>query len=120
MSDVSNETGRPAGTRRRDLYGVRAERDIAARATELVNGDRGDAYGDTFFRRWAASINDVLGWDVTPHECAIAMALLKLVREGILPREDNLVDAIGYIILADRELHRDDDRRVGGTHSPRD
>lgn len=73
-------------------------------ALDLVNGARQDAYGepvamhDRVARVWAATF----GWDVDNHKAALALALLKIVREAYCPDRDNRVDGVGYLDIADR------------------
>lgn len=77
---------------------------ITAEAERLVLGDRQDDYGhpaDDFARTgriWAA----ILGVDqITPEQVALCMVGVKLSREVNLPKRDNRVDAIGYMLTAE-------------------
>ena len=48
--------------------------------------------------------------ELVPSDVAVLMALLKLVRQGNRHKDDNLLDAIGYIELAARvHEHSQDD-----------
>ena len=73
-------------------------------ALRLVDGDRQASYGDpvqhmhNVAKCWSA----ILGYQITPKQCALALAGLKLVREGNKHDPDNLTDAIGYIVIAER------------------
>lgn len=74
------------------------------KATNLVDGDRQADYGEPVYMHaqvaqvWAATF----GWDVDNHKAALAMALVKIVREAHKPKTDNRVDAVGYIEIAGR------------------
>lgn len=73
-------------------------------ATALVDGERQDDYGEPVYMHaqvaqvWAATF----GWDVDNHKAALAMALVKIVREAHKPKHDNRVDAVGYLTIAGR------------------
>lgn len=76
---------------------------IATEAMGLVSGDRQKAYGhpyDNFLdtaRLWSV----VLGIDVTPQQVALCMVQVKIARELNVPKRDNLVDAVGYLLTYD-------------------
>lgn len=86
----------------RDLIGD--EGSLADRAVALVNGPRQDSYGEPVHMHaqvaqvWAATF----GWDVDNHKAALAMALVKIIREAHQADEENRLDLIGYIEIADR------------------
>lgn len=71
-------------------------------AHELINGERQGEYGDpaTSFRRIAAMWGAYLGRQLSGHDVACLMALLKLAREANRHKKDNLLDAARYIGLA--------------------
>ena len=87
-------------------------------AAEKVIGERGEDYGDPkvnltaiskawngyLFQRGFMMDNESLN----PGDVAIMMALLKLIRQGNRHKEDNLLDAIGYIELAARVQNESD------------
>jgi hypothetical protein len=49
-------------------------------------------------RAWSG----VLGFTITPKQVTLCMAALKLVREGSRHDPDNLIDAHGYLMIAER------------------
>ena len=66
----------------------------------------GKAWSGYLFQRGYLMPDDQL----SPSDVAILMALLKLVRQGNRHKDDNLLDAIGYIELAARvHEHSQDD-----------
>ena len=71
-------------------------------ASNLVLGDRNAAYGDPTadFTRVAAGWSALFGITVTAKQALLAMVWLKLCREVHAPKDDNLVDAHGYLLLA--------------------
>ena len=81
---------------------------LAVDALKTINEERQDLYGnpeDSF-----SSIADVWKWYfknmyttnicITSKDVAIMMALLKIARECNQNKEDNIIDAIGYLALA--------------------
>lgn len=83
---------------------------VEAEAHDLIYGDRQDEYGhprESFTRiaaLWTVLLGDKLedGVWVSPEDVARLMVALKLVRDVNLPKRDNRVDAIGYVIALDR------------------
>ena len=73
-------------------------------ALHLVDGDRQAAYGDPVdhMNRVARVWSGILGYQITPKQVALLLAGLKLVREGNKHGPDNLTDAIGYVVIAER------------------
>ncbi len=71
-------------------------------ALKLINAQRQDEYGppSASFGRIAAMWGAYLGQPISCRDVACLMALLKLAREAHAHKEDNLVDAAGYIGLA--------------------
>ena len=72
-------------------------------AADLVNGDRRQAYGEPLenFQRVATGWQTILGQPVTPHQVALCMAWLKIVRLVETPRHvDSYIDAAAYAALA--------------------
>lgn len=75
----------------------------ADEAIHLVNHDRGDDYGNfddnmnSTARLWSAR----LGIDITGDEVAQLMVLFKIDRMRYSYKQDNYVDAIGYLLIAD-------------------
>lgn len=75
---------------------------ILLTAQELITGDRKDSYGDTTLvtaSLWSAYLKT----EITPAQVCLCMALLKIARESHKHKQDNLIDAAGYIALADKE-----------------
>lgn len=76
---------------------------IATEAVSLVSGDRQKAYGhpsknfEDIARLWSV----ILGIEVTPAQVGLCMVQVKLAREVFVPKRDNLVDAIGYLLAYD-------------------
>jgi hypothetical protein len=80
---------------------------IAQEAIGLVTGDRQASYGHPYinFKETADLWSVVLGIDVTPEQVGLCMVLLKVARELHVPKRDNLVDAIGYLMTYDAVRH---------------
>lgn len=75
---------------------------ILLKALELINKDRRVEYGPA-----EKSFNDIadlwsiyLDVDISSKDVAIMMTLFKIAREKAAHKEDNLVDAVGYLALA--------------------
>lgn len=72
-------------------------------AHRLVLGDRNDAYGnpDADFSgialMWSGLLNTKLKAKITAAEVGLMMVALKLRRHAHKPKDDNLVDAHGYL-----------------------
>lgn len=79
---------------------------IAAEAERLVNGKRAEQYGNPpeNMARIGVVWGALLGRDAIPaRTVAVMMAALKLAREcGPEPKRDNLVDACGYLLIAEQ------------------
>ena len=81
---------------------------ILDKAKEVTEGDRNTQYGDpdVDFKRtagmWSAFLKDRLTGDIEPHEVGWMMAMLKASREQHQGKEDNYIDALGYIRCAAR------------------
>ncbi len=74
-------------------------------ADTLVNGDRQADYGspgDSYkgvAKIWSGLLSPILSRDITPAEAALMMVGLKLQRETVRHKQDNLVDAHGYLLV---------------------
>lgn len=70
----------------------------------LVSNDRQTAYGDSpkkydaIARLWSV----VLRKKVTPEEVVLCMLLIKIARESIKHKRDNLVDIAGYALILEQ------------------
>jgi len=85
---------------------------IATEAVGLVSGDRQKAYGhpsknfEDIARLWSV----VLGIEVTPAQVGLCMVQVKLAREVFVPKRDNLVDAVGYLLAYDATKEEDNEK----------
>jgi len=88
--------------------------EIIAKATELINGDRKDDYGDAYLNhmRIAEFWNNYLETEtkITPTDVAMMMLLVKVARLMHTYKEDSFVDICGYAALAG-EMSRADVKR---------
>ncbi len=82
---------------------------LAEDAISLVYGPRNDDYGHPHddFTRTAALWSALLGVEITAEQAAMMMVLLKLSREMNKHKDDNSIDAHGYLIVADRIRERE-------------
>lgn len=96
--------------------------DILKQASKIISGERRAAYGptDESFRRIALVWNGILlpklKTELAPEEVALMMIGLKVMREANRPKDDNLVDIIGYTLLKQKlhGTHKHSPKRVGG------
>ena len=80
---------------------------ILDKAKAIINGERQDAYGkpeDAFAvigAYWTTYLGSKLqpGASVSAGDVSLLMVLLKIAREAHQHKEDNLVDAAGYLAL---------------------
>ena len=77
---------------------------VLLKAEEIINGERRSAYGDAklSFGKVAKIWSVILNTEVTASQVALCMTGLKIVRECANHKEDNLIDAAGYLGLADQ------------------
>lgn len=74
-------------------------------ANSLVNGDRQADYGtprDNYAgvaKVWSGILHMILKRDITPEEAALMMVGLKVQRQAMKHKRDNLVDAHGYLLV---------------------
>jgi hypothetical protein len=88
--------------------------EVLAKATELINGDRKEDYGDAYLNhmRIAEFWNNYLETEnkITPTDVAMMMMLVKVARLMHTYKEDSFVDICGYAALAG-EMSRVDVKR---------
>lgn len=74
---------------------------ILMEAESITNGERGVDYGDPVesFSKIAQMASIMSRKYISPIDCCNIQIALKLVRESVTPKRDNLVDAVGYIKL---------------------
>ena len=72
---------------------------ILKKAEGLVTGARQASYDHPLdnFGRTAQIWSVILGMEVTPEQVGLCMVGVKLAREAYVHKEDNLVDAAGYL-----------------------
>ena len=76
----------------------------ATTASKLVLGDRNESYGNPAddYRKvaklWSGLLAPILSRDIKPEEALLMMVTLKLAREVHRPKDDNIVDAHGYLL----------------------
>jgi len=74
-------------------------------ANHLVNGERQGDYGsprsnyEGIAKVWSGLLSPILKRDITPEEAALMMVGLKLQRQAMKHKRDNLVDAHGYLLV---------------------
>jgi hypothetical protein len=74
-------------------------------ADRLVNGERQADYGtprDNYLgiaKVWSGILSPILKRDITPAEAALCMVGLKLQRQAMKHKQDNLVDSHGYLLV---------------------
>ena len=76
---------------------------ILLKAHELVHGPRAQSYGspETNFQRWSDLLRP-LDIHLSPYQLALVMVAGKLARQTHAAKEDNLVDAAGYLEIAQK------------------
>jgi len=79
------------------------DKTIIEEAWALVNGDRQNDYGTALknMSRTAKIWSGILDIDVTPEQVALCMAGVKLARSQQTYKRDNVVDAVGYLLVYD-------------------
>lgn len=83
---------------------VSRDNNITHIANGLVFGDRNADYGHPLkdFTRQATIWSQILGINVTPKQVALCMVGTKIAREINRPKDDNLVDLVGYALCYTR------------------
>jgi hypothetical protein len=80
-------------------------------ACKLVNGPRQNDYGtprqnyEGIAKVWSGILSNRLKSDITPEEAALMMVGLKLQRQAQKHKQDNLVDAHGYLLVYEHILN---------------
>lgn len=81
---------------------------ILEEAQSIIYGDREKTYGkpdknlNCIAAMWTAYRHSTGRDHITAHDVCMMMALLKIARQAHRYKRDNLVDACGYLALADR------------------
>lgn len=81
--------------------------DVLDKVKEILNGDRLDSYGRPLasFSRisqdWSVYLfrKGKLEFSIKPSDSAMMMVLFKLAREENKHKDDNIIDAIAYLVL---------------------
>jgi hypothetical protein len=78
------------------------------RANDVVYGEREQAYGSPRpgFERLAKLWSALIGVEITAHQAALLMAVLKTNRAWDGYHADSVLDGAGYFAIADR-IHND-------------
>jgi len=73
------------------------------KANDIVLNHKGD-YGDPVetFNRVAKIVNLLLGTHLEGKHIAVIMQVIKMVRESVCHKDDNLVDEAGYILIQEK------------------
>ena len=84
--------------------------DFLKKAIELVEGQRQEDYGDkTLNHQNIANLwNSYLGMDISPHDVAICMALVKVARLMHSRKSDSYVDLAAYGAIAGEIAEREE------------
>ena len=87
-------------------------KDVLERAEQVVLVDRQKEYNQVskteMHSRIAEAWSATLGRMVTPHEVALCMVQLKVIRAACQPgHEDSYVDMVGYASIAAEIMHED-------------
>lgn len=80
------------------------QRSILQEAEELINGERAADYGKVSdnFANIAAGWNIIAKDGITPRKVGLMMAWVKICRDLVNPKHDNLVDGAGYFGCIDK------------------
>lgn len=74
--------------------------DLIHLAIDLVNTDRQKDYDHPYenFSRIAMIWSAILGIEITPEQVALCMVGVKIARESHAPKDDNIIDGVGYFL----------------------
>lgn len=74
--------------------------DLIDEAVRLVNTDRQKTYDHPFdnFSRIGLIWSAILDKEITPEQVALCMVGVKLAREAYAPKDDNIIDGVGYFL----------------------
>jgi len=74
------------------------------KAYDTVNGPRQSTYGtpEESFLEIAKMWSVIFKTEITSKQVALAMAALKICRETNIPKEDNIIDCLGYLHIYER------------------
>ena len=82
--------------------------DMIREAIDLVNNDRQKDYDHPLdnFTRIAKIWSAVLDIDVTPEQVALCMVGVKIARQAYAPKEDNIIDGVGYFLTLAKVIEK--------------
>lgn len=94
---------------------------FAAKAEEIVYGDREQAYDDPNrnFRNIAQVWSGILGVTISSAQVGLMMVGAKLVRENHKHQDDNIVDAYGYLMCVERIIEENEAERIARVSAER-
>ena len=79
-------------------------------ANGLVNGDRQSAYGPPLesyvaqAKVWSGMMAHKLKEDLTAEDVVLLLTAMKLRRQALVPKRDNIVDGHGYLLVLSHVL----------------
>ena len=76
-------------------------------AKKIIHGERNDSYGPMKeqFNKTAIMWSVILDKNVTAEQVCLCMTALKMVRESYKSKDDNCIDAIGYLEIISQIKH---------------
>jgi hypothetical protein len=74
--------------------------ELIEEAIRLVNTDRQASYDHPFdnFTRISLIWSAILDKEITPEQVALCMVGVKIAREAYAPKDDNIIDGVGYFL----------------------
>lgn len=80
---------------------------VLDKVKELIYNDRRQQYGTirNNMLRTGELFESITGIRITANECILFMVCHKLARESCNQKDDNIIDAIGYLALYYDEIH---------------